>query len=132
MAEHKKCKKCKKSDEDCKCPKKGKLGYYGLEDQDDEDDATMDPEVGTGSSDGGMSEGVRMPKPDNPSTVQKMGGREKRKSLADFQSAVSAAKKRQSDQDRKDELYMERKKKGIKFYDAKGSGYIRDGKKHYD
>ena len=37
-------------------------------------------------------------------------------------------KKHLGDQKRKDELYMERKRKGIKFYDSKGSGYMKGGK----
>ena len=40
--------------------------------------------------------------------------------------------KRQSAKKRKDELAAERMTKGIRFYDKKGSGYIRDGKKVYD
>jgi len=40
--------------------------------------------------------------------------------------------KRQSAKKRKDELATERMTKGIRFYDKKGSGYIRDGKKVYD
>ena len=40
--------------------------------------------------------------------------------------------KRESAKKRKDELATERITKGIRFYDKKGSGYIRDGKKVYD
>ena len=40
--------------------------------------------------------------------------------------------KREATKKRKDELTTERITKGIRFYDKKGSGYIRDGKKVYD
>ena len=32
----------------------------------------------------------------------------------------------------KEKLRIDKKKKGVKFYDKKGTGRIRDGKKHYD
>ncbi len=32
----------------------------------------------------------------------------------------------------KEKLRSDTKKKGVKFYDKKGTGRIRDGKKHYD
>ena len=32
----------------------------------------------------------------------------------------------------KEKLRIDTKKKGVKFYDKKGTGRIRDGKKHYD
>ena len=32
----------------------------------------------------------------------------------------------------KEKLRSDTKKKGVKFYDSKGTGRIRDGKKHYD
>ena len=34
--------------------------------------------------------------------------------------------------DENDELAVTRMKKGVKFYDAKGSGYLKGGKKVYD
>jgi len=40
--------------------------------------------------------------------------------------------KRKEAKERKKELAYERQTKGIRFYDKKGSGYIRDGKKVYD
>ena len=32
----------------------------------------------------------------------------------------------------KDKLYKTTKEKGVRFYDKKGSGYMKDGKKKYD
>ncbi len=135
--EKKRCKECEGMGKDCKCTKKGKLGYYGLEkdyddDKDMNDDHPMDGDSGGGS--GGMSEGIKMPKApsDADKSMQGMSSEKKKKNLDSFKAAASEAKKRQSDKDRKDELASTRMKKGIKFYDAKGSGYIKGGKKTYD
>ena len=32
----------------------------------------------------------------------------------------------------KEKLYSDTRKKGVRFYDKKGSGYMKDGKKKYD
>ena len=32
----------------------------------------------------------------------------------------------------KEKLYKDTKEKGVRFYDKKGSGYMKDGKKKYD
>ena len=32
----------------------------------------------------------------------------------------------------KDKLYKTTREKGVRFYDKKGSGYMKDGKKKYD
>ena len=81
-----------------------------------------------------MGEAVKMPRApqDSDKDMQGISTEKKRKKLSDFKDAVAAAKKRQGDEDRKHELAKERRTKGIKFYDAKGSGYIKGGKKHYD
>jgi hypothetical protein len=34
--------------------------------------------------------------------------------------------------DKKNKLYSDTRKKGVRFYDKKGSGYMKDGKKTYD
>ena len=34
--------------------------------------------------------------------------------------------------DQKDKLYKDTKTKGVRFYDSKGSGYMKGGKKKYD
>ena len=50
-----------------------------------------------------------------------------------MQQRVRDAKERRRDQQKKSEkLYMDTKKKGVKFYDKTGSGRIKDGKKVYD
>ena len=43
-----------------------------------------------------------------------------------------AKEKRREQQNKSEKLYMDTKKKGIKFYDKSGSGRIKDGKKIYD
>ena len=57
-------------------------------------------------------------------------------SFKDYMANVEAAKKRQKDKEenrkRKSDAYIERVRKGIKFYDAKGSGRMVKGKKVYD
>lgn len=135
--EEKRCKECEgKGKDECECPKKAKKGWYGLERHYQDDDGTMDPDhPGDGGSEGGaMGEGVKMPQApsDADKDMQGITAQKKKKKLEDFHSSVADAKKRQSDQDRKDQLYLERKRKGIKFYDSKGTGYIKNGKKHYD
>ena len=136
--EEKRCKECEgKGKDECQCPKKLKKGWYGLDrHHEDDDDATIDPDhPGDGGSEGGaMGEGVKMPRAPQDSDVDMKGisAEKKRKKLDDFRAASTEAKKRQGDQKRKDELYSERKRKGIRFYDAKGSGYMKGGKKEYD
>jgi len=50
-----------------------------------------------------------------------------------MQQRIRDAKEKRREQQKKSEkLYMDTKKKGIKFYDKSGSGRIKDGKKIYD
>lgn len=130
----KRCKECEGKGEECKCPEKRKKGWYGLDihDKDDDNDQTHDGPMDSMDGGGGLGEGIKMPKEPSHKQLDGMSTSHKRKKLADFKAATDEAKKRQSDKKRSDELYMERKRKGIKFYDSKGTGYIRDGKKHYD
>ena len=57
-------------------------------------------------------------------------------SFKDYMANVEASKKRQQDKQenrkKKSDAYIERVRKGIKFYDAKGSGRMVKGKKVYD
>lgn len=122
--ESKKCKECKESDEDCKCPKKGKKGYYGLDLRYGRDGMDHDNPMEDGGESSSMGEGVV--------ARTSMSGREKRKTLDDFKTAASDAQKRQSDKDTKDKLAVERMRKGVRFFDKKGSGYMKGGKKVYD
>jgi len=126
------CKKCEKSKKECTCPERRRYGLYGL-DVHDRDDHDGETPVEGGMTDGGaMGEAIKMPKAPGQKELGGMSSDHKKKKLQDFRAQVDDAKKRQSDQKRKDDLYMTRKKRGIKFYDAKGSGYIKDGKKQYD
>lgn len=128
----KKCKKCEENGEkSCKCPKKG---YYGLERYGDEDDHPSDDgSMDMGGGDGGaMGESVKMPKAPTDSETQGLSTEKKQKSLDKFKNAASDAKKRQSYKDENDELAVTRMRKGIRFYDSKGSGYMKGGKKTYD
>lgn len=126
----KRCKECEGKGKECECPKKG---YYGLErrshDEEDNHESPIAQDEG-----GGVSEAVKMPRePQNTDRHMKgISPEKKKKKLADFKAASDEAKKRQGDQDRKAELAKERRTKGIRFYDAKGSGYIKGGKKEYD
>ena len=50
-----------------------------------------------------------------------------------MQQRIRDAKERRREQQKKSEkLYMDTKRKGVKFYDKKGSGRLKDGKKVYD
>ena len=50
-----------------------------------------------------------------------------------MQQRIRDAKEKRREQQKKSEkLYMDTKKKGVKFYDKKGSGRLKDGKKIYD
>lgn len=132
--EKKRCKECEGMGKDCKCPKKGKGGYFGFDR--DMDDYTMDSSHGAdeGGDGGGMSEGIRMPKApsDADKSMQGASRERKEKTLSAFKSAAADAKKRQKYKDENDDLAVTRMKKGIRFYDSKGSGYLKGGKKTYD
>ena len=134
----KRCKECEGKGKECVCPdKKGRVGMYGLErDHDDDNHETPIGQDEGGSSDGGggMSEAVKMPKApsDADKSMQGISSEKKKKKLTDFRASADDAKRRQSDKDRKDELAVERIRKGVRFYDAKGSGYMKGGKKQYD
>lgn len=133
----KRCKECEGKGKDCKCPKKNRVGWYGLHPDDEkEGDESMDTDmsVGSGGEGGGLGESIKMPKApsDADRSMKGISTEKKKKKLADFKAASDEAKKRQRDEDRKGELAATRRTKGIKFYDAKGSGYIKDGKKNYD
>ena len=52
--------------------------------------------------------------------------------MADVQSAKDRQKRKQETRKQKDSSFMDRVKKGVKFYDKKGSGRIKHGKKIYD
>ena len=50
-----------------------------------------------------------------------------------MQQRIRDAKEKRREQQKKSEkLYIDTKKKGVKFYDKKGAGRIKDGKKIYD
>ena len=53
--------------------------------------------------------------------------------FAQMQQRIRDAKEKRREQQKKSEkLYMDTKRKGVKFYDKSGSGRIKDGKKIYD
>jgi hypothetical protein len=57
----------------------------------------------------------------------------RRISFPEMQKRIRDAKERRRDQKKQSEkLYMDTKRKGVKFYDKKGAGRIKDGKKIYD
>ena len=50
-----------------------------------------------------------------------------------MQQRIRDAKEKKREQQKKSEkFYMDTKKKGVKFYDKKGTGRLKDGKKIYD
>jgi len=54
-------------------------------------------------------------------------------SFPQMQERIRNAKEKRREQQKKSEkLYMDTKKKGVKFYDKKGSGRLKDGKKIYN
>lgn len=128
--EKKRCKECKGMGDECKCPKKGKVGYYGLDIRHKDDD--MDNDMPQDTSPMETNEAVKMPKEPGHKQLDGLSNQHKKKKLEAFKAQADEAKKRQRDLDRKGELAHERRTKGIRFYDAKGSGYIRGGKKEYD
>lgn len=52
--------------------------------------------------------------------------------MKDKEQAKARLDKKISDRKQKDKLFVDIKKKGIKFYDKKGSGRIQGGRKIYD
>ena len=79
-----------------------------------------------------MGESIKMPKAPSVASTQGMSTEKKTKSLEKFKAAADDAKKRKKYKDENDELAVTRMKKGVKFYDSKGSGYLKGGKKVYD
>ena len=54
-------------------------------------------------------------------------------SFPEMQKRIRDAKEKRRNQRKESEkLYMDTKKKGVKFFDKKGAGRIRDGKKIYE
>jgi len=54
-------------------------------------------------------------------------------SFPQMQERIRNAKEKRREQQKKSEkLYMDTKRKGVKFYDKKGTGRLKDGKKVYD
>ena len=122
--EKKVCDNCGEHEKDCNCKyKKYAKGSYGLDDRRGDDDDESDQ---TNAQMGGMDESLKAPKLDGISPEKK------KKKLDAFKAQADEAKAREKDKDKKHSLYKERKTKGIRFYDAKGSGYIKGGKKTYD
>lgn len=128
-----KCGKEKKKDHKCKGMPKGSYGL-GLRFSNEEDKDEADIVTAGEGGDGGVSEEIKMPRApqDTDRGMKGMSKQKKEKKMSEFKAAADEAKKRQSDKKRSDELYHERRTKGVRFYDAKGSGYIKGGKKHYD
>ena len=58
---------------------------------------------------------------------------EEQTTFPQMQERIRNAKEKRREQQKKSEkLYMDTKKKGVKFYDKKGTGRLKDGKKIYD
>ena len=112
-------KKCCKTEE-----KKRKKGMYGLEDEGDRDDATED--------NGSMPQDNANEELNPDVHLKDMSNEKKQKAMDSFRERSAEAAKRKKDKDRSDELSSERLTKGIRFFDSKGSGYIKKGKKSYD
>ena len=112
-------KKCCKTEE-----KKRKKGMYGLDDEGDRDDATED--------NGSMPQDNTNEELALERYMDGMSPEKKKRAMDQFRERSEEAAKRKKDKERKGELAHERMTKGVRFYDAKGSGYIKGGKKHYD
>jgi len=135
MSKKKKCKECEGMGDDCKCPKKNKSGsggWFGFGNDTSQDSDDHGTEGGDGG--GSMGEAIKMPKApsDADKSMRDMSSEKKKKNLDAFKAAAADAKKRQADKDQSDDLALTRMKKGVRFYDSKGSGYLKGGKKTYD
>ena len=100
---------------------------YGLQDEDSEGDESS-------QENGGMpQDSANEERQLNPDTdLKDMSSDSKKRAMDAFRERSAEAKKRKSDKDNKDKLASERMTKGIRFFDKKGSGYIKKGKKSYD
>ena len=66
----------------------------------------------------------------NPDRPKKL---KEQTTFAQMQQRIRDAKEKRREQQKKSEkLYMDTKRKGVKFYDKKGTGRLKDGKKIYD
>ena len=66
----------------------------------------------------------------NPDRPKKL---KEQTTFTQMQQRIRDAKEKRREQQKKSEkLYMDTKKKGVKFYDKKGTGRLKDGKKIYD
>lgn len=115
-------KKCCKTEE-----KKRKKGMYGLDDEEDSGDEAS-------QENGGMpQDSANEERQLNPDTdLKDMSSDNRKRAMDAFRERSDEAKKRKADKNKKDELASERMTKGIRFFDKKGSGYIKKGKKSYD
>lgn len=125
--EKKVCDNCGENTKDCGCDyKKYPKGSYGLTGRDVSDDDESDQ---TNAQMGGMDESLKAP---GHKQLDGFSREKKKKKLDAFKAQADEAKAREKDKEKKHSLYKERKERGIRFYDAKGSGYIKGGKKTYD
>ena len=129
------CKECEGKGDDCKCPKKNKngRGWFGLGYDHHDNNEHGDTSDG-GDMGGSMGEAIKMPKApsDADRSMRDMSSEKKKKNLDSFKAAAEDAKKRQKYKDENDALRSTTIKKGVRFYDKQGSGYIKGGKKTYD
>ena len=125
--EEKRCKECEGKGDDCKCPdksKKGKIGWYGLDrEHNSDDDFTVDGHMVGGEGD--MSESLAQ--------QQTRKAAAETRSLAKFKQKAKEAKERQeAKKDLHNKMKVDLRNKGVRFYDSKGSGWVKSGKKEYD
>ena len=115
-------KKCCKTEE-----KKRKKGMYGLEDERGSGDYDESSGDGSGSPQDSANEEF------NADTDMKGMSREKKQKAMDaFRERSKEAAKRKKQKGENDNLKMDTMTKGVRFFDKKGSGYIKGGKKKYD
>ena len=113
---------------------KSQQRFFGMVRAAQKGEGAASPEVADVADDISVKDARKFAKTKHKGLPEKI--KEELSSYKDFMKSVQAAKERKAKKQQtrkvKDAAYVDRLRKGIKFYDSKGSGRLVKGKKVYD